>query len=257
MGIVVLTFPIADFVRMEYYKKKLTKAYREGIHFQGQAGAGSAEDMDALGDIIMRAAQSAAQSNSGDQTDRTTLPDAIIENSFTASRGVTGTIIPYHISPGTEIPGLPSQAEETEEPAAPVSVYTEDLNVIGVLNIPKINVTLPILDRVTNYTLNNGVAHIGGTTTIGTIGNCGIAGHRGLSRSYFLTRANELEKGDFIYIESNGKTYEYIVYQKKIVPPSDTSVLNRSTKDKVLTLVTCDPPGSGVNRLIIHALQKP
>ncbi len=59
--------------------------------------------------------------------------------------------------------------------------------------------------------------------------------------------------GDRVTVEFNKKTYTYEVYEKLVVLPEDTSVLNRNDTDKILTLITCTPIRVATHRLILHA----
>ncbi len=65
-----------------------------------------------------------------------------------------------------------------------------------------------------------------------------------------------LVPGDIFYITYNGKVYSYQVYQKQIVSPSDVGVLgNVPDKAATATLITCDPPGTSINRLVVWGEQ--
>jgi LPXTG-site transpeptidase (sortase) family protein len=65
-----------------------------------------------------------------------------------------------------------------------------------------------------------------------------------------------LVKGDTFYLTYNGQLYVYQVIDRKIVPPSDVAVLNDSEGQvSTATLITCDPPGTSINRLIITGKQ--
>lgn len=129
-------------------------------------------------------------------------------------------------------------------------------DVLGILKIKKINLTLPILDGTTLLNMKSGAAKIKGTTSIGQIGNTGIAAHRSYTYGRNFNRLDELEAGDEIQIVTANATYNYVVYEKLIVRPDDLSVLNRNNKDKILTLITCHPIRIATHRLIIHAIIK-
>lgn len=130
-------------------------------------------------------------------------------------------------------------------------------NKMGVLIIKKIGLECPILDGDTKYNMNIGAARIKGTSNLGEIGNIAITGHRSHTYGKLFNRLDEIEKGDVIsIIDLNGKKYDYVVYKKHIVKPNDTSVLNRNDKDRVLTLITCDPVYNPINRLVVHAVLK-
>ncbi|MCA9333489.1 sortase, partial [Candidatus Saccharibacteria bacterium] len=62
---------------------------------------------------------------------------------------------------------------------------------------------------------------------------------------------NKLETGDLFYLTKDGVRYAYRVYEKRIVSPTDTSVLGPTSKPATATLITCDPPGTSINRLIV------
>jgi sortase A len=90
-----------------------------------------------------------------------------------------------------------------------------------------------------------------GSAIPGMPGNAVIAGHR----DTFFRNVNKLRSGDSIYILRNGKEFRYVVVRRKIVAPTDLSVL-RETKDRELTLITCYPThviGPAPLRLIVVA----
>ena len=85
----------------------------------------------------------------------------------------------------------------------------------------------------------------------GSLGNSVIAGHR----DTFFRHVHSLRYGDDIYILRGGKRYHYVVRMRKIVEPTNLSVL-RPTKDGELTLITCYPThaiGPAPQRLIVVA----
>lgn len=68
---------------------------------------------------------------------------------------------------------------------------------------------------------------------------------------FYLLR--ELEAGDRVIVFYQNKRYDYIVFDKLIVKPDDISYLTNKYTEPVLTLQTCDPPGTLINRLIVRA----
>jgi sortase A len=151
---------------------------------------------------------------------------------------------------------LPDSSQDTgaaagtsEKKAAP----KPDVKVIGRLKIKKIKVDVPVVEGVSSANLRVGVGRIPGTSNIGEVGNTAIAGHRSYTFGRFFNRLNEVEPGDEIIIETKNGEYVYTVYEKKIVEPSDVSVLKRNKTEKVLTLITCEPIYVASHRLIIHA----
>jgi sortase A len=136
------------------------------------------------------------------------------------------------------------------------SVTAPVVNAIGKITIPKIDLTMAILDGASATNLNRGAARISGTSQVGEIGNIGIAGHRGRSYGIMFNRLDELAAGDIIEVVSGGVTYTYEVYDTSIVEPTDMTVLYRNDIDQILTLVTCDPIVNPTHRLIVHAIRQ-
>jgi LPXTG-site transpeptidase (sortase) family protein len=67
---------------------------------------------------------------------------------------------------------------------------------------------------------------------------------------------HQLVKGDTFYLTYGGKVYVYQVIDRKIVPPTDVAVLNDTErKAATATLITCDPPGTSINRLVVTGEQ--
>lgn len=138
--------------------------------------------------------------------------------------------------------------------------------------IPKINIEAPVVynipieaindEKIIQNALNNGVVHYPTTPNPGENGNSVIVGHSssnilnsGRYKFAFLL-LKSLDKGDTFFVNKDGKRYVYKVYNKFVTSPKDTSVLD-APKDRkaIMTLITCDPPGLSVNRLIIQAEQ--
>ncbi len=134
--------------------------------------------------------------------------------------------------------------------------------------IPKINVEAPVVYDVPSISeadvqkgLENGVVHYITTPNPGEKGNSVIFGH---SSSNILNKGKykfafillkSLEKEDTFIVQKDGKRYVYKVYNKFVTPPSDLSVLAATDRPATMTLITCDPPGTSTNRLIIQAEQ--
>lgn len=135
--------------------------------------------------------------------------------------------------------------------------------------IPKINVEIPVVydtpygnDHNKNEAeiqkgLEGGVVHHPATPKPGELGNAAIVGHssnnifnQGKYKFAFVL-LKKLDEGDTFYIDRGGVRYAYKVYGKKIVDPSDVSVLGDTSKTASVTLITCDPPGTSLRRLII------
>jgi sortase A len=120
----------------------------------------------------------------------------------------------------------------------------------GVLQIPSLNLTVPIFAGTSELVLNRGVGWIEGTAMPGEDGNLGLAGHRD---GYFRALKN-LKLGDTVEVESVGRTLSYRVTEIKIVEPTDVSVLD-PTDEPSITLVTCYPfhfVGNAPQRYIVR-----
>ncbi len=125
---------------------------------------------------------------------------------------------------------------------------------IGIMDIPKIDVYLPIAEGVGLEILKFALGHMPSSAKIGEVGNCVVAGHRCHSAGVFFNRLDELEIDDTVTVKSGGKDYVYKVYEILVVEPTDTSVLRGSKDSKVLTLITCTPKYKSTHRLIVHAV---
>src|SRR5205807_1584685 len=66
-----------------------------------------------------------------------------------------------------------------------------------------------------------------------------------------FTLLRKVEVGDLVAVFYQGNRYDYKVVDKKIVPPTDTSILTSKADGKQLTLQTCDPPGLNLNRIVV------
>lgn len=130
--------------------------------------------------------------------------------------------------------------------------------------IPKINVEIPVVygmpsieERDVQKALEAGVVHYANTAEPGQQGNVVVVGHssnnifnRGKYKFAFVL-LNRLESGDVFYLHKDGKRYTYQVYKRQVVVPTDVSVLDQAEKTATATLITCDPPGTDTNRLVV------
>lgn len=150
--------------------------------------------------------------------------------------------------------GIDNSSNDTSSNVKPPS---EDINaVIGIMKIPKIDLKVAIGDGVDNKTLKYAVGHFQGTAMPGEKGNFCVAGHRSYTYSEYFNRLDELKEGDDIIVQTKKGEFTYKIYEKKVVEPTEVSVLN-STEAATITLVTCTPIRVATHRLIIKGkLQK-
>lgn len=125
--------------------------------------------------------------------------------------------------------------------------YGRNDEVFAILNIPKINLDMPVYLGATDQNLANGAAHlsqtsfpIGGENT-----NCVIAGHRGWNGAYYFRYVPDLRKGDVVTLQNLWETLSYQVVETKIIAPSDVDAIRIQEGRELLTLLTCHLYASG------------
>jgi len=138
------------------------------------------------------------------------------------------------------------------------------------LIIPKINVDVPVLYDVGNdynsqmAAMASGVAQFaipGASSHPGQVGNTVIAGHSSNDLfdtgdyKFIFAQLEKLNVGDTIYANYKSIRYTYTVTSKEVVGPDDVSRLVYPTKKPILTLLTCTPLGTSLNRLLVIAEQ--
>lgn len=123
---------------------------------------------------------------------------------------------------------------------------------LGQLEIPRIEVTLPIYEGVTERVLENGVGHIEVSSAFGSGRGslCLLAGHRGLPNQTLLIRLGELQIGDNFYIEGKQK-YSYRVCDIQVIRPEDANGLTVEKEKELVSLITCTPIGINTHRLVV------
>lgn len=135
--------------------------------------------------------------------------------------------------------------------------------------IPKINVEIPVNYSLTTddentieNALEGGVVHYPSTVLPGQQGNAAFFGHSSNNifnpgqYKFAFVLLHTLVPGDLFYITYNGTVYTYRVYDKKIVDPSEVDVLDSVPgKTATATLITCDPPGTSLHRLVVWGEQ--
>lgn len=143
---------------------------------------------------------------------------------------------------------------ETEQEQYETLLSVTGTNVIGYIEIAKINCHLPIYHGTDEAVLQVGVGHLEGSSLPvgGESTHCVISGHRGLPSAKLFTDLDQLELGDIfvLYILDEILTYE--VDQIRIVEPKETNVLEITEGEDLCTLVTCTPYGINTHRLLVR-----
>lgn len=157
-----------------------------------------------------------------------------------------------------EVP--PAEKQEAEKLLAENKKETKQklsAGMVGVIEIDKIGVKLPLLYGASDKNLDKGAGLLQGTPAPGMAGNSAIAAHRNRAYGSMFNRLDEVGKGDIVTVRDKNNTYQYEVYETLVVEPHETSVLNGSQDEKVLTLITCTPIDTATHRLIVKAKLKP
>jgi len=131
--------------------------------------------------------------------------------------------------------------------------------IIGYVEIPKINVTLPIYHGTDASTLETGVGHLlGSSLPIGGESTHAIlTAHSGMASQKMFSDLDLLEKGDVFYLEVLDETLAYQVDAIHTVLPHETDLLTVSEGEDYCTLVTCTPFGVNTHRLLVRGTRIP
>lgn len=146
--------------------------------------------------------------------------------------------------------------------SAPPSAYAQQLTVGGVMayvDIPKINVYLPVQHGTDADTLEKSVGHVVGTSLPvgGSSTHAVLSAHSGLVSSKLFSDIDQLAVGDVFYIHVLGDTLAYKVDAIHTVLPTDTSLLQIEDGKDYVTLVTCTPFGVNTHRLLVRGHRVP
>ena len=126
--------------------------------------------------------------------------------------------------------------------------------IMGYIEIPAIDVLLPIYHGVGEDSLEHGAGHLPGTSL--PIGGKGthavISAHTGMTTSRMFTDLEQLVAGDMFYIHVLDETLTYEVDQILVVKPYQIEALEIDAKQDYVTLVTCTPYGVNSHRLLVR-----
>lgn len=169
-----------------------------------------------------------------------------LENKFHDQLAATTT----SVTPDTEV----GPDTSTTIPTAPSRPAVPNGDPVAQLKIPKIGLSVYIVEGVRYNDLKNGPGHFKETPMPGQLGNSAIAGHRTTWGHPFL-ELDQLDPGDRITVVTVDGTYVYSVTSTEIVSPSDyAKVIPTTDPDRAtLTLATCHPAYTARQRLIVHA----
>ena len=157
------------------------------------------------------------------------------------------------------VPGTSSESAYTQEALQAASADYENLlnvtedGIMGYIEIPEINVLLPVFHGTQTETLERGIGHLlGSSLPVGGIDTHAIlSGHSGMASQAMFTDLEQLENGDVFYLQVLGEVLAYQVCAINVVLPTDTSLLGISPGKDLCTLVTCTPYATNTHRLLV------
>jgi sortase A len=141
--------------------------------------------------------------------------------------------------------------EWQQQDARPANIVGSDGDALVRLTIAKINLDAVIVEGTSRESLKLGPGHMEDSALPGSSGNSVIVAHR----DTFFRHLDELRKGDGIYLRRQGEVYRFEVAVRRVVEPTDLSVLRQSPSAQ-LTLITCYPAhyvGPAPKRLVVVA----
>ena len=151
-------------------------------------------------------------------------------------------------------------AEASEED----QVYMNTLNIagdgmMGSVEIPKINIKLPIYHTTDEEVLKQAAGHLEGSSLPcgGESTHAVISAHRGLPSASLFTDLDQLKEGDHFLIHVLNETLSYEVDKISVVKPEDTSALVVEDGKDLVTLLTCTPYGVNTERLLVRGHRIP
>jgi sortase A len=142
--------------------------------------------------------------------------------------------------------------------------YMNTLNIagdemMGIVEIPKIDIKLPIYHTTEEDVLKQAAGHLEGSSLPigGKSTHSVISAHRGLPSASLFTDLDQLKKGDHFLIHVLNETLCYEVDKISVVKPEETSALAVEEGEDLVTLLTCTPYGVNTERLLVRGHRVP
>jgi sortase A len=158
-------------------------------------------------------------------------------------------VLPGSSSPPSQVSNIPAPYRDLVQPLAPVPIPTPGPQAATRIVIPAIDVDAPVVEGDDWEQLKKGVGHHINSANPGERGNCVLSGHNDVFGEVFRY-LEDLELEDEVIVYSGVQPYRYVVKAKRIVEPTDVSVMYPTTKP-VLTLITCHPYLVDTHRLVV------
>lgn len=131
--------------------------------------------------------------------------------------------------------------------------------IIGSVEIPSIDVNIPIYHYTTDEVLAKGAGHLFGSSLPvgGESSHTVISAHRGLPSAKLFTDLDQLKEGDLFYFHVCGEIFAYKVDQILVAEPEQTSELAIKEGEDLATLFTCTPYSINSHRLLVRGHRVP
>lgn len=185
------------------------------------------------------------------------IPHSEVAASISKAQSVLGSYTPYSSNLRDFVQAnvwFPSKQNNTVSRKMTLKEYT--------LSIPKLNIVNAKV-AIGNNDLSKHLVDYMTQSLPGEYGNNSIFGHSTLPQLYnvkdyktIFTYLPSLERGDKVFVTVDGKEYEYEVYDMFVVKPDEISVLEQRLDASYLTLITCVPPGTFEERLVVRTKLK-
>ena len=179
------------------------------------------------------------------------MTDTRVAEMLAAAEAYNAALSPISVS-GDGVYSLTGLTAAQEQYAEILAV--NESGIMGQLEIPELDIRLPIYHGTDGSTLEKGVGHLlgssfpvggGGTHTV-------LTGHSGLSREKMLTDLEKMKVGDRFFLHVLDMTLAYEVRDIFTVLPDDTSHLGIQQDEDMCTLITCTPYGVNTHRLLVQ-----
>ena len=151
------------------------------------------------------------------------------------------------------------QIEDIDKLKAELPPYEDLLNlanngIMGYIEIPTINIDLPIYHGTTGAAMEKGAGHIEGTSMpVGGVGtHAVISAHSGMASAKLFTDLDKLKLGDMFFITVCNQKLAYEVDNIAVVEPTDIDLIRIDTQQDYVTLLTCTPYGVNTHRLLVR-----
>ena len=140
------------------------------------------------------------------------------------------------------------------EPSFKLSDYGIETETIAVLNIPALELSMPVYLGANEQNMAAGAAHMSNTSLPvgGESTHCVLSGHRGLPSARLFTDLDKIVVGDYFILRVLDEILTYEVDQILIVEPDETTNLLIEEGKDLCTLVTCTPYGINSHRLLVR-----